>query len=1057
MSYPQFPQTLMALEAEILEAWRQEDLFRRTLDATADGEEFVFFEGPPTANGRPGIHHVISRTIKDLVCRFRTMQGRHVTRIAGWDTHGLPVEIEAEKRLGISGKRQIEELGVARFNEVCRDSVFTYKEDWERLSERIGYWLDYSRPYVTFHPEYIESVWAILRRLHDQGLIYRGHRSVPYCPRCGTALSSHEVAQGYEDVLDPSLYSIMPLLRPGDDPAASPGEGEPAFLVWTTTPWTLPSNTALAVHPELTYAEVEWQGRRLILAESRVAALFGEDAQVLRRHPAAELVGRRYRRPFDIVPALDALAGESTWTVVAEDFVNAEDGTGIVHLAPAFGADDYAAGQRHGFPMLQPLDEAGRFQEGVALVGGLFVKDADPVLVEDLRARGLLFRHTLEKHSYPHCWRCRSPLIYMARDSWYIRTTAVKETLIDNNRLVHWHPPEIGAGRFGEWLEGNVDWAISRERFWGTPLPAWVCDAQPAHWELLGSFAELAERAGPLPAGFDPHKPMIDEYSWPCPSCEGTMRRTPEVIDVWFDSGAMPYAQWHYPFENQEQWRRHFPADFICEGVDQTRGWFYSLMAIAGMLGDGPAFRNVVVNDLLLDPEGQKMSKSRGNVVDPWEAIETFGADAIRWYLLTVSQPWVPKRFDPEALSEAARRTFDTLANTYRFFALYASLEDWAPSAEDPPAEQRGVLDRWLLSRLATLTEAVTTDLEAYELTRAARSIGDFVVDDLSNWYVRRSRDRFWGSGLTPDARAAFRTLSDAMVEVARLLAPMTPFLSDWLHRAVTGGWSVHLTPYPEADPALQDPELEAGMDAVRTMARLGRAARETVKVRVRQPLRTLYAVVPRGVPLTEELLEVVRDELNVKELRFLEGAEDLVTFRAVPQFRALGKRFGPRTPRVAEAIRALPGDALAAARKGAALAVELDGERLELEPGDVEIQEDARGDLVVEVGDGLTVALDPALDEELRREGLARELVNRIQRLRREAGFAVSDRIRLLIDGPADILDAARAHRDYIARETLAVDLAVGGEGGGAGYAVARDVDVEDATARIGLAVAAG
>jgi isoleucyl-tRNA synthetase len=630
MKYPQYPNNPIALEEEILDRWRTEKLFEQTLDATSGNDEFVFYEGPPTANGKPGIHHVISRMLKDLGARYQTMLGKHVTRIAGWDTHGLPVEIEAEKKLGISGKRQIEEIGVAHFNQACRESVFTYKEDWERFSERIGYWLDYSHPYITFSTPYIESVWNILSRLNDQKLIYRGYKSVPYCPRCGTALSSHEVAQGYEDVRDPSLYFLAPWLN--DDQ-------ERAFLVWTTTPWTLPSNTALAVHPDLTYVEVEHEGRRLVLAEARVQAIFGEDARVVKRYAAGELVGQRYARPFDIVPVP---VNENAWRVYAEDFVTAEDGTGIVHLAPAFGSDDYAAGQRHGLPMMRPIDDAARFTENVGLVAGMFVKAADEVLLADLSKRGLVFRYSLELHSYPHCWRCSSPLIYMARDSWYIRTTARKQEMIANNNQINWHPPETGTGRFGEWLEGNVDWALSRERYWGTPLPAWVCSEESAHVDFIGSLAELQDKYGPLPENFDPHKPYIDELTWKCAQCSGTMRRTPEVIDVWFDSGAMPYAQWHYPFENQEQWRRHFPADFICEAVDQTRGWFYSLLAISTMLGDGPSYRHVLVNDMILDKEGQKMSKSKGNVVDPWDAIASFGADAIRWYLLTVSQPWCP-------------------------------------------------------------------------------------------------------------------------------------------------------------------------------------------------------------------------------------------------------------------------------------------------------------------------------------------------------------------------------------------------------------------------------
>ena len=1047
-TYPEYPPSVQALEESILERWRSEETFRRTLAATADAPEFVFYEGPPTANGRPGIHHVIGRTLKDLVCRYQTMRGRHVTRIAGWDTHGLPVEIEAEKKLGISGKRQIEALGIERFNAACRESVFTYKEEWERLSERIGYWLDYSNPYVTFAPAYIETVWWILRQLWDKGLIYRGHRSVPYCPRCGTALSSHEVAQGYEDVEDPSIYFLAPFI---DGAGNADPEGR-AFLVWTTTPWTLPSNVALALNPGLTYVEAEHQGRRVVLAEPRLRAVLGEDARIVRVWTAMELEGQRYRRPFDLVPAADP---GTAWRVVLEPFVTAEDGTGIVHLAPAFGADDYASGQRHGLPMLRPVDDAGRFTAETLLVGGQFVKDADSVLVEDLRARGLVFRFLHEVHTYPHCWRCGSPLLYMARDSWYIRTTAVREAMMANNAAVGWHPPEMGTGRFGEWLEGNVDWALSRERYWGTPLPAWVCDRDPEHVDFIGSFAELADRAGPLGAGFDPHRPWIDELSWGCRQCGGTLRRTPEVIDVWFDSGAMPYAQWHYPFENDATWRRHFPADFICEAVDQTRGWFYSLLAISTMLGNGQAFRNVVVNDLLLDADGLKMSKSRGNVVNPWDAIAEFGADAVRWYLLTVSQPWVPKRFDPAALSETARRTFDTLAHTYRFFALYANLESWTPSARDPAPQGRGILDRWILSKAAGLAAGVAADLDAYEITRAARSVGDFIIDDLSNWYVRRGRDRFWGSADAADTRAAFATLHEVLLIVARLLAPMVPFHADWLHRGLAGGRSVHLEPFPGTTAAAplpaREPRLEGGMDAIRELVRLGRAARERARIRVRQPLRTLYAVVPDRARVSGELLAVLQDELNIKDVQFLERAEELLVYRAVPNFRVIGKRFGGRTQRAADLIRALGSDALLAFRQGAPLQIELDGEPHVLTAEEVELREEPRGELIVETVGGYTVALDTSIDDALRLEGLARELVNRIQRLRRESGLQVSDRIRVRIHGDAQVAATAARHGEWVARETLAVEL-VSEQSLPAADAAMQQLDIDGVAIWIGL-----
>jgi isoleucyl-tRNA synthetase len=1040
VTYPDFPDTLQDLEVEVLTRWRDEDLFRRTLDATEGGDPFVFYEGPPTANGRPGLHHIISRTIKDLICRHRTMLGRHVTRIAGWDTHGLPVEIEAEKRLGISGKPEIEALGIARFNEVCRESVFTYKEEWENLSERIGYWLDYSRAYVTFHDDYIESVWWILAQLAERGLLYRGHKSVPYCPRCGTALSSHEVAQGYEEVEDPSLFFLCPILGADGQP-----DGR-AFVAWTTTPWTVPANTGLAVHPELAYVEVEHDGHRLVLARDRMTAVLGEGARVMAEHRGADLVGLRYARPLDLVPApADPM---NAWTVVGEDFVSAEDGTGVVHMAPAFGADDYAAGQRHGLPMLRPIDDAAVFDPSLPLIGGRFVKDADPLVIEALRERGMLFRADRALHSYPHCWRCRSPLIYLARDSWFAATSTLKADMLANNDQVAWYPPEMGEKRFGEWLKGNVDWALSRDRFWGTPLPAWVCEADDTHVRWVGSFAELAELAGELPAGFDPHRPFIDELVWSC-ECGGTMRRTPGVVDVWFDSGSMPYAQWHYPFEHEDEFERHFPADFICEGLDQTRGWFYSLMAISTMLGRGPSFRNVIVNDLILDAEGVKMAKSRGNAVDPWDAIAEHGADALRWYLITSSNPWVPKRYDSAGVQEAARKFFDTLANTYRFFALYARTEGWAPEPDDPPAAERGVLDRWLLSRLATVTGDVGRELEGYQVTRAYRSLAAF-VDDLSNWYVRRSRHRFWGTADVADQRAAFRTLWDALRTVALVVAPVTPFVGDWMHRALTGE-SAHLARFPQPH-GEADEALEAEMDVARTLVSLGRAAREEVQIRVRQPLRRLYAVVAGGLELRPEVLELVRDELNVKQVAFLGSAEGLVHLAGRPNFRALGPRFGQATNEAAEAIRALEPDALRALAAGEPVHVTVNGSEHRLQPGDLDIVEEARGELVVRSEAGHTVALEPSLDTELIQEGLARELVNRIQRLRKDSGLDITDRIGLGVFGPPPLRVAAEAWRVFIAGETLASEITVSDAGAAGEWEAWRDVDLDGTPAAVAL-----
>ncbi|MDX1645872.1 MAG: isoleucine--tRNA ligase [Longimicrobiales bacterium] len=1055
MSYPELPRTLLDVEEETLRLWTDEDLFRQTLERNRDQDRFVFYEGPPTANGRPGLHHILSRTIKDLVCRHRAMLGHSVTRIAGWDTHGLPVEIEAEKKLGISGKQEIEELGIAEFNQACKDSVFTYKEEWEELSERIGYWLEYWRPYVTFHTDYIESVWHILPTLADKGLLYRGHKSVPYCPRCGTALSSHEVAQGYRDVYDPSLVFVCEIL--GVDGAPDP-DGR-AILAWTTTPWTVPANTGLAVDPELRYVEVARDDRRYIVAEARAEALFGEDPEIVGRLMGSEMVGWRYRRPLDLVPAPDDPG--NGWTVVAEDFVTAEDGTGIVHMAPAFGADDYAAGQRHGLPMLNPIDESGRFLEEIPLVGGAFVKDADRTLVDELKRRELLFDIGQVEHSYPHCWRCDSPLLYVAIDSWFAATSSMKEELLANNDRISWYPPEVGEKRFGEWLRGNVDWALSRDRYWGTPLPVWICDEDDDHMRWIGSLGELAEHAGPLPEDFDPHRPFIDELTWACAACGGTMRRVPEVIDVWFDSGAMPYAQWHYPFENQEAFEAHFPADFICEGLDQTRGWFYSLLAISTMLGRGPSFENCRVNDLILDADGQKMSKSKGNVVDPWDAIGEHGADAVRWYFITSSNPWLPKRYDPAGVGEAARKFFDTLFNTYRFFTLYASVESWSPSPEDPAPEARPLLDRWLLARLDSVVTEVRRELDAYELTRAYRALGDFVVEDLSNWYVRRNRARFWNSEDRADQRAAFRTLWDALRQVVLMAAPCTPFSSDWLHRALADE-SVHLQPFPEVlesnrrDALLDGEDLEGDMDAVRTLVSLGRAAREEIQIRVRQPLRQMRAVVPGRRELSDEMLEVVRDELNVKSVGFLSTSEGLVSLSAKPNYRSLGQRFGKQTNDAADAIRSLSEEQLRAYQEGEAVAIELQGVSHRLGAEDLEVIQEASGELAVQGEGAYTVALDPQLDDELLAEGLARELVNRIQRLRRDAGLEITDRIVLGIDGDDAVQSAASSHRDFIGGEVLAVEVGVDGAVDEDAYEHVRDVDLDGTPARIGLRRAA-
>ncbi len=1052
------------VERELLARWEEEDLFRQTLAARADAPTFVFFEGPPTANGRPGIHHVFARTIKDLFCRHRAMKGFRVPRKAGWDTHGLPVEIEVEKQLGISGKQQIEALGVAEFNRLCRESVFKYRGDWERLSTRIGYWLDYEHPYVTYSNEYVESVWWALKTLYDKGLLYRGHKILPYCPRCGTALSSHEVAQGYEDVEDPSVYIALALV---DQAGVATTR---RILVWTTTPWTLVSNTALAVHPDLDYVELvrreEGKDQRsIILAESRVTAVLGDDYEnrwsVAGRMRGADLVGMRYERPLDW---LEFPEGTNHEIIVGEDFVSAGDGSGVVHMSPAFGADDYAAGQRHNLAFLQPVGARGEFPSSMPVVGGLFVKDADALLIEELKRRDVLWKAGRITHPYPHCWRCGTPLLYYARTSWFVRTTAVRDAMLARNARVDWHPSSVGEGRFGEWLKNNIDWAISRDRFWGTPLPVWICDATAAHTDCVGSYAELAERTGaPLAEDFDPHKPNVDGHTWACrePECHGTMRRAPEVIDTWFDSGSMSFAQWHYPFENRDQLKEQFPADFIAEGVDQTRGWFYSLLAIATGLGDalpnnaGPhagasPYRAVVVNDMVLDEHGLKMSKSRGNAVDPWEVIGRHGVDAVRLFLVATSNLWVARSFDERLIGEQAGRFLRTFKNVYSgIFAEYANF-GWSPSEQDPPVAARPVIDRWMLSRLTGLERTVDAALEGFDATTAARAIIEFVDDDLSNWYVRLNRGRFYDVD-QPDNRAAFATLHTVLVSVCRLLAPFAPFVSDWIHRELTGE-SVHLAPFVAARSESADATLDAAMHAIRSLARLGRAVREDVGIRVRQPLSRMVCVAPNvNNEALAPLIPLLAAELNVKVVDFASSGDALVTLEAKPNFRALGKKFGKKTPLAAGAVLAFGSEELREFLRGEPLVVSVEGDSHELGPDDLTIVRRASGTLAVQEDGGFFAALDPTITPELRLEGYARELVSRVQRMRKESGFAISDRIVLSVAGGDEVRAVIDARGAWVSEEVLATELVFMG----AGELKGRDmsaIDLDGITAYVAI-----
>ncbi|WP_217914325.1 isoleucine--tRNA ligase [Miltoncostaea marina] len=1009
------------MEGRVLAFWRERNVFERSLENRRGAQPWRFFEGPPTANGRPGSHHVLARVFKDIFPRFQTMRGRFVDRRGGWDCHGLPVELEVEKRLGISGKPQIEAYGIAEFNALCRESVVAYVDEWERLTERIGFWVDTGRAYRTMDTDYIESVWWSLARLFRENRLYRSGKVVPYCPRCGTALSSHEVALGYMDVEDPSVFVRLPLA--GSDES---------LLVWTTTPWTLPANQAAAVNPDVVYAAVEHDGETLVLAEARVEAVLGEGARVMRTFPASELVGREYAPPFPFVPGAHR--------VVPAGFVTTDDGTGIVHIAPAFGEDDMATGREHGLDAPNPVGPDGRYLDVVGPWAGRGVKEADPELVADLDARGLLLRAESFTHAYPHCWRCGTPLIYYAKPSWYVRTTEVRDRMLELNAGIGWHPERVRDGRFGKWLEGNVDWAISRDRYWGTPLPLWRCGGCD-EVEAIGSFAELRERAAaPLPEPFDPHRPFVDDVVLGCGSCGGEMRREPEVIDVWYDSGAMPYAQDHHPFATGGEIGERVPADYICEALDQTRGWFYSLLAEAALLFDDTAYRNVVCLGLMLDADGQKMSKSRGNVIDPWTVLDRQGADAFRWYLLTAQSPWESFRFSLEAVDEAMRRFLLTLWNTHSFLVTYASLPDgWAPGGPPPAPGDLRPVDRWILSRLDATVATVTERLDGFDATGAGRAIEGF-LDDLSNWYVRTQRRRFWGgrgggagAGARADGDAAFATLHECLATLALLVAPFCPFVAEELHGTLVAAHdpdapeSVHLADWPSPR-GRRDEALEAAMAAAREAVAVGRGARAEAKLKVRQPLaEAVVACAPALAERIGGLVDLVAEELNVRAVRFVTDPGELVEVSLKPNYRRLGPRFGKRMPAVAEAVAALePAAAARALDAGQPVEITLDGVAERLDADD--LLREARPSEGYAVGQdaALAVGLATAITDDLRLEALAREVVHAVQGARRAAGLRVEERIALHLDGSGLVREAIDRHRDEIAAETLATSLSV-------------------------------
>ncbi|WP_445148202.1 isoleucine--tRNA ligase [Baekduia sp. Peel2402] len=1006
-----FPQ----LEEQVLARWRERDVFAESLRRREGAERWVFWEGPPTANGKPGVHHVLSRAFKDIYPRFKTMRGHLVERKGGWDTHGLPVEIAVEKQLGLHNKHEIEAYGIAEFNKRCRESVFEYLQDWDRLTERIGFWVDLENAYRTLDAGYVESIWWALKQIADKGLLYEGHKVVPYCPRCGTALSSHELALGYKDVIDPSVYVRFPVAEDGG--VVQAGD---ELLVWTTTPWTLVSNAAVAVDPELTYvrAKIGQLDAPVILAEALVEKVLGEGAHVLAKFPGAALDGVRYEPPFPYIKGSEY--GERGHTVLLGDFVTADDGTGLVHTAIAFGEDDFRLGAQYGLTVVNPVTLEGKYDERIKGYEGRSVRDANADLVEDLRTSGRLFRAEDYEHSYPHCWRCGTPLLYYAKPSWYIATSQVRDRLLAANATVEWHPEHVKDGRFGRWLENNVDWALSRERYWGTPLPVWRSEDKTEH-RVIGSFAELEELSGVKLD--DPHRPYVDDITFISPETGNVLRRVPEVIDVWFDSGAMQFAQWHAPFENEEQAANSWPADFVCEALDQTRGWFYSLLAISVLLNDQAPYKDVVCLGLILDEDGFKMSKSKGNVVDPFSVLDKFGADALRWYFFSSKQPWDGYRFSEETIAEGVRLFLNTLWNTYGFLVLYenaADGQDADAAAEPGPATD---LDRWILSRLSATVTAVTERLDAFDATTGAREIITF-VDDLSNWYVRRSRRRFWDG----DARA-FATLRECLVTVAQLLAPYTPFVADEIYDNLDGTLgSVHLTDWPEAGP--RDVELEAAMATAREAVALGLRARAGAKVGLRRPLGEAVVVAAgREREALEAMAAIVREELNVKALRFVDEADELGSYDLKPNYRSLGPRFGKSMPQVAAAVAALDGDHVAKAlREGRAIGINVDGKDHTLEEADLLIGLQPLEGFQVEREGGHAVALDLTLSDDLRREGWAREVIRTVQNARKDAGLDVSDRIALTLGGAPELVSVAQEFERLVADEVLATSVTFNG-----------------------------
>ena len=1033
--YKKVPTTLnfVEREKETLKFWKDNQIFEKSVQLRQGAPAYTFFDGPPTANGKPHIGHVLTRAMKDIIPRYKTMRGYDVLRKAGWDTHGLPVELEVEKELGLDGKEQIEQYGVIPFIQKCKESVWKYKGEWEVMSDRMGFWADMDNPYITYDNDYIESEWWALKAIYEKGLLYKGHKIVPYCPRCGTALSSHEVAQGYKEVKETSATVRFRV----------PDEENTYFLAWTTTPWTLPSNVSLCVNPDVTYAYVRVDGKEtLIMAKDLIeTVLEGHDTEIIKEVVGRELEYKHYEPLFECTRK--AAGGKDAFYVMVDDYVTTTDGTGIVHNAPAFGEDDYRVCKKYDLPFVQMVDSKGEMCGGTPW-DGVFVKKADPMVLKDLDERGLLFAAPRFEHSYPFCWRCDTPLIYYARSSWFIAMTKVKDRLIDYNRRINWIPETIKEGRMGNFLENVIDWGISRERYWGTPLPVWVCD-KCGKIHVVGSRKELSELTG-CDENVELHKPYVDPLTWQC-ECGGTMRREPVVIDCWFDSGSMPFAQWHYPFENKDKFERRYPANFISEAIDQTRGWFYTLSAIAACLFDSPAFLNCIVLGHVQDKEGRKMSKHIGNVVDPWVLLDNQGADAVRWYFYTSSMPWLPNRFSAEAVSESQRKYMGTFWNTYAFYILYADIDNFDPTRHELVRENLTPMDRWILSRLNTLIGHVEAYLDELKMTEAGREMQDF-MDDLSNWYVRRCRERYWGKDMTADKEAAYMTLYTVLKTMALISAPFTPFMSETMYQNMvrtvdkSAPESIHLCDWPKKDESFIDPELEANMAAVLDIVVLGRSARNAANIKNRQPVASMYV---QGKALPDMYVSIIADELNVKEVRFVDDASSFISYRVKPQLKTLGPRYGKLLPKINQYLagEGVGNAVVAAHNRGESYKFDIDGTEISLAAEDVLVSTEENAGFVTVTEHDLSVVLDTNLTPELIEEGFVREIVSKVQTMRKEAGFEVTDHIVLSHHGNSLIESIFSKHGAEIAADTLADSIKLGS----AGYVKDWEINGESVT----------